>query len=126
VVRARNILAKVGERFGAEAVGAAELARRVDLRSLPAGAATEHWALALGLLRVDAVVRQAAEALELSAVAKHAHELAQRFNSFYHRHPVVHENDPGMRATRTAFVRVFHDGMVRLLELMGIGVPARM
>jgi arginyl-tRNA synthetase len=77
-------------------------------------------------LRVDAVIRQAVDSLELSAVAKHAHALAQAFNSFYHRYPVAQEDRDGVRLMRTALVRLYHDEMVDLLERMGIGVPDRM
>jgi arginyl-tRNA synthetase len=126
VVRASNILGKVAERFGADAVDAASLARGASLRSLGSEAAAEHWNLVLQLLRVDAVVEQAVETLELSAVAKHAHVLAQAFNTFYHRYPVVQEPDAQLRAARTAVVRVYRDGMVGLLDLMGVGAPARM
>jgi arginyl-tRNA synthetase len=75
---------------------------------------------------VDATVRQAVETLELSTLAKHVYGIAQSFNSFYHKYPVVQEPDDAVRAVRTAVVRLVHDGMVDLLELMGIGVPERM
>jgi arginyl-tRNA synthetase len=88
--------------------------------------ATDHWNLLLQLLRVDAAVRQAVESLELSTLAKHAYVLAQAFNSFYHRYPVVQEPDAAVRAVRTAVVRLYLDGMIDLLALMGIDCPARM
>ena len=71
-------------------------------------------------------VRRGVDSLELSTLAKHAYVLAQAFNSFYHRYPVVQESNEAVRTTRTAIVRVYHDGMVALLELMGIEVPQRM
>lgn len=126
VVRARNILAKVAERHGADEVEPDALVARLDLAALEPGSDAEHWNLALQMIRVEAVVRQAVESLELSAVAKHAYVVAQAFNSFYHRFRVAGEEDPVVRATRSAFVRVYHDGMVELLELMGISVPDRM
>jgi arginyl-tRNA synthetase len=126
VVRAKNILAKVAERHGAAEVDAAALAERADLGLLDPLAATEHWNLALQLFRVDAMLSQAVESLELSTVAKHAHLLAQSFNTFYHRHPVAQETDASLRATSAALVRLYHDGMTELLRLMGIEVPDRM
>ena len=45
---------------------------------------------------------QAVDSLELSMVAKHAYLLAQAFNSFYHRYPVVQEADADARALRCA------------------------
>ncbi|NIM01019.1 MAG: arginine--tRNA ligase [Acidobacteria bacterium] len=126
VVRARNILGKVEQAFGPESVAAGELGRDVSLAALPPGTVAEHWNLVLQFLRVDAVVAQAVETLELSTVAKHAYTLAQAFNSFYHRYRVAQEENASIRRARTAIVRLYHDGMLELLELLGIEVPTRM
>jgi arginyl-tRNA synthetase len=126
VVRARNILGKVRERHGDEAVSAERLSTELQLDSLEPETLAEHWNLALQLFRVDATVRQAVESLELSTVAKHAYQLAQTFNSFYHRFPVLKESDAKVRLVRVALVRLYHDGMVGLLRLLGIEVPDRM
>jgi arginyl-tRNA synthetase len=80
----------------------------------------------LELLRVPATLEQAVTSLELSGLAKQAHELAQRFNSFYHRFAVVQEERETIRTTRLAIVRLYHDRMLELLDLMGIDVPDRM
>ncbi len=126
VVRARNILAKVAERYGKEAADAVLLSESLDLGALAPETLAEHWNLALLLSRVEAVVRQAVDSLELATVAKHAYVLAQAFNSFYHRFPVTQEENASVRGTRSALVRLYHDGMVHLLGLMGIEVPDRM
>jgi len=126
VVRARNILGKVEAAFGPAAVSSEALSGAVSLGALPEDAIAEHWNLVLQFLRVDAVVEAAVESLELSTVAKHAYVAAQAFNSFYHRYRVAQESDVAVRETRTAIVRLYHDGMVRLLDMMGIEVPARM
>jgi arginyl-tRNA synthetase len=125
VVRARNILAKVAERHGAETVGAAWLAG-ASMEALPEADRAEHGVVPALLARVEPVLRQAVEALELASVAKHAYVLAQAFNSFYHRWPVAQEEDAEARRARTAIVRLYLDGMSRLLELMGVEVPDRM
>jgi len=126
VVRARNILAKFEELHGPGSAGAAALADAVNLDLLPDEAVADHWNGALQLMRVGAVVGQAVDTLELSTVAKHAHVMAQGFNSFYHRYRVADEADAGVRGLRVALVRLYHDGMVDLLGLMGIEVPERM
>jgi arginyl-tRNA synthetase len=91
VVRARNILAKVSERYGDDEVERTRLAEKIELDALAPETLADHWNLASMLLRIDAVIRQAVESLELSAVAKHAYVLAQAFNSFYHEYPVAQE-----------------------------------
>ncbi len=126
VVRARNILAKVADRHGAAEVQAVTMAGEADLAALPDGTLADHWQIPLLLSRVDHVVRQAVGTLELAGVAKHAYILAQTFNSFYHRFPVAQEENRIVRQTRAAIVRLYHDGMVQLLHLMGIEVPDRM
>jgi len=126
VVRARNILAKVALRHGPAETEAAHLAETADLGSLPPETLADHWTLALLLFRLQAAVRQAVDSLELAGVAKHAYILAQAFNSFYHRYPVAREEDPKVRRTRAALVRLYYDGMVHLLGLMGIEEPDRM
>jgi arginyl-tRNA synthetase len=126
VVRARNILAKVAERFGAEEVDPLRLAATVDLEGLDGESVPGHWELPILLARLEAVLGSAVEALELSAVAKHAYQLAQTFNSFYHRWPVAQEENASARAVRVAVVHLYHRGMVELLGLMGIEVPDRM
>jgi arginyl-tRNA synthetase len=126
IVRARNILRKVAERFGPREVDPEALAGTANLDSLDDDAVAEHWTLALLLSRVRPVVRQAVESLELATVAKHAYVLAQTFNSFYHRYPVAQESDVVVRRTRIALVEIYQAGMTRLLDLMGIEMPQRM
>ena len=126
VVRAKNILTKVAAKFGDEFLATELLAGRADFASLDPETVSDQWNLALQLYRVDATVCQAVDTLELSTVAKHAYQLAQSFNSFYHRYPVLRETDADVRLVRTALVRLYHDGMVALLKLLGIEVPDRM
>ena len=106
------------------------LARRIVSNSnpisLPENDAVALWEIPLLLSRTDAVLRQAIDSLELASVAKHAHVLAQAFNSFYHRAPVAREDDPETRRARAAVTRLYLDGMTHLLSLMGIEVPDRM
>jgi arginyl-tRNA synthetase len=126
VVRARNILRKVAERYGPSEIDSGELSAALDLDCLADETLAEHWTLALLLSRVRPVIRQAVESLELATVAKHAYVLAQTFNSFYHRYPVAQEGDPVVRRTRIALVELYQAGMTRLLGLMGIEMPDRM
>jgi len=126
VVRARNILGKVRERYGPGELDRARLGSALDLTALSPEAVVDHWALPLLLSRVHGVVDQAVAGLELAGVAKHAYILAQAFNTFYHRYPVAQEEAAAVRGVRTALVTLYHDRMVHLLGLMGIEVPDRM
>ena len=72
------------------------------------------------------VVDQTIRALEFSVLAKYAFGLAQLFNAFYHRYPILNEEDPARRRWRAAGVAQFRNQMTRVLDLMGIEVPTRM
>ena len=71
-------------------------------------------------------VEAAGETLEISLVARHALDLAQKFNALYHKHPVLQERDESVRAVRLATTRVFDAGMRALCDLLGLPTPERM
>ena len=62
----------------------------------------------------------------LANLARHAFGLAQAFNQFYHRNPILQEPDEAIRNRRLAIARIFRREMARLLALLGIPEPARM
>jgi arginyl-tRNA synthetase len=120
-VRARNIrrrLADEGVESEVEPAAAAELPAEVW--------ADDLWDLALAVALIPDRVRQAGEALEPSLVARHALDLAQKFNAVYHRHPILQEPDVDLRRARLAATGVFARGMAELCSLMGIERPERM
>ncbi|HEU4401886.1 MAG TPA: arginine--tRNA ligase [Candidatus Polarisedimenticolia bacterium] len=126
VVRAAGIFEKMQAAGGPVEAEAASWARQAGF-DLPDGeAAEEHWALAMQIARFRETVAQAVEGLELSQVAKYAFALAQRFNSFYHKYPVMKEADPRWRRARIVLTHLFAARMRQTLDLMGIPVPARM
>jgi len=84
------------------------------------------WALLLDAASLSEVTRRAVDSLELSTIAHHAFGLAQGFNQFYHRHPILQEEDPARRNRRLAVARIFRREMSRVLELLGIPEPGRM
>jgi arginyl-tRNA synthetase len=121
LVRARNIRRRLREAGLPDEVTAA------GARELPAGHFAEDlWDLILAVAQIQEVVERAVAALELSLVARQALELAQRFNTFYHRHPILQESDPAVRAARLATVQIFRRGLEDLAELLGIPTPERM
>jgi arginyl-tRNA synthetase len=127
VVRAKNIFQKLRERDGID-----ETAVLARLAGQSAGELTGNdednglWALVLEASRLDEIAEQAVRALEFSGLAKWAFGLAQRFNAFYHRYPVLNEERHDAKVWRAAGVAYFRLQMTRALDLMGIEVPARM
>ena len=127
VVRANNIFQKLQQRDG--------LDEKSLLKTLPEVPATELtgesgnnelWGLALEAARLDEIVEQVIRSLEFSVLAKYAFSLAQAFNAFYHRAPILNEERDEVRRWRAATVIYVRDQLTRVLDLMGIEVPPRM
>jgi arginyl-tRNA synthetase len=126
VVRAAGIFDRMAAAGGPTFEEAARLAREASFDVPDGEEAEEHWALAVAIYRFREQVRLSVATLELSLLAKYAFALAQRFNTFYHRFPVMKEADPRWRRLRVVLTWLFIVRMRRVLALMGIPVPERM
>jgi arginyl-tRNA synthetase len=124
VVRANNIFQKLNERLGLD-----EQAMLAPLPSAPRSAIDEDhelWGLVLEASRLDDVVEQVVRSLEFAVLAKYGFGLAQLFNAFYHRAQILNEERDDVRRWRAAAVAYFRQQLTRVLDLMGVAVPARM
>jgi arginyl-tRNA synthetase len=127
VVRARNILAKLRDRDRVDPESLAERVAALPAAPLESGEeADELWGLILEASRLDEQVESAVRALEISHVAKFAFGLAQAFNAFYHRQPILKEEREDVRLWRAAAVAYVAEQLTRTLNLMGCEVPDRM
>ncbi len=118
VVRATNIFRK------GEVEPEAALGERVDYERFLAGdAGTEIWELWLAASKLSFVVEQAIATTEPAFVAKHAFQLAQLFNNFYHRHHILHEPDEERKKFLLATAAVVRRELMRTLEVLGIECP---
>jgi arginyl-tRNA synthetase len=121
LVRARNIRRRL------RAAGQPDEVSAAAVQELAAGHFGEDlWGLILEVAQIGDLVEKAVAALELSLVARQALEVAQRFNTFYHRHPILQESDLAVRAARLATAQIFHRGLENLAGLLGIPTPERM
>ena len=121
LVRVHNIARKLRE------AGLADSLTAEQVLALPAEAFTDDlWDLVLEVAQTGDAVDKGVETLELSLVARQALGLAQRFNSLYVRHPILHEADPGLRGARLAMALVFRRGLETLTDILGIPIPERM
>jgi len=121
LVRAKNIRRRLQQEGIAADVFPEEVA------ALPEEVWSEDlWDLILEVAQTGETVEKATESLELSLIARHALDIAQRFNALYHRHPILQEKDPRVRAGRLATVQIFRRGLESLGELLGIPVPEKM
>jgi arginyl-tRNA synthetase len=127
VVRAANIFRKGGfdpEGFGrssAERVSPADLAK-----NLAGETGNDIWELWLASAKTSYVIDQSIATTEPAYLAKHAFQLAQLFNAFYHRYPILSETDEARKKFLLATVAVVRRELTRVLAVMGISVPAAM
>ncbi|HKN72167.1 MAG TPA: arginine--tRNA ligase [Terriglobales bacterium] len=81
------------------------------------------WELWLSAAKTSYIVGQCIATTEPAYLAKHAFQLAQLFNTFYHRYPILSETDEGRRKFLLATAAVVRRELIRVLAAMGIGVP---
>jgi arginyl-tRNA synthetase len=127
-VRANNIFAKLHERAGLDEPTVVAALATASPASLTGGGeeADDLWGLVLEAARLDEIVDQAVRTLELSVLAKYAFGLAQAFNAFYHRYPILNEERRDVQIWRAAAAAFFRAQLTRALALMGCSVPVRM
>ena len=123
-VRIRNIFRKGGTTPEAEL---ARLAEIDELGSYLSGEENEDiWALWLRAGRRSLVLDQAIGASEPAYLAKHAFQLAQEFNNFYHKHHILTEEDAGKKTFLLATAAVAFRELVTVLGWLGIETPEAM
>ncbi len=127
VVRATNIFRKGG--FDPETKGQ-NAADRVSAEEFSKYLADESgdeiWELWLTAAQTAFLVDQCIATTEPAYLAKHAFQLAQLFNYFYHRHPILNEADEGRKRFLLATAAVVRRELIRTLAVLGITVPPAM
>jgi arginyl-tRNA synthetase len=123
VVRATSIFKKAGiepENFTQQSgLSAAELTQFLNDETQ----GNEIWALWLASAKTSYIVQQCISTTEPAYLAKHAFQLGQLFNAFYHRHPILSEPDERRKQFLLATVAVVRRELIRTLAVMGITVP---
>ncbi len=118
VVRATNIFRKAGIE--------PEQALQADVdfaRFFADESGTEIWELWLLAGKTSAMIEQCIATTEPAYAAKHAFQLAQQFNNFYHRHHILTEEDAERKKFLLATAAVVRRELIRILGAMGITVP---
>jgi arginyl-tRNA synthetase len=127
VVRASNIFRKGGmdaDRFAADlsrTTSADELAKFLEGVDN-----NELWELWLAASKTAYIVDQCIATTEPAYLAKHVFQLAQLFNTFYHRHPILAEADEQKKKFLLATAGVVRRELIRALRIMGIESPPAM
>ncbi len=84
------------------------------------------WELWLAAAKTSYIVGQCIATTEPAYLAKHAFQLAQLFNTFYHRYPILSEADGGRKTFLLTTTAVVRRELIRILAVMGISVPSVM
>ena len=124
VVRANNIFQKLQDRLGLTPEDLLAPLATDPPSSINEDA--ELWDLVLEASRLDDIVEQVVRSLEFAVLAKFGFGLAQKFNAFYHRSQILNEERQDVRRWRAAAVAYYRQQLTRVLDLMGVAVPARM
>ncbi len=117
IVRARNIFRKAGT------TPEAALADVNAGRYLEGEESAGLWELWITASKLSLLLDQCIAAAEPAYLARHAFQLAQLFNNFYHRHHILTEEDPARRQFLLATVAVAERALVHSLDWLGISVP---
>jgi arginyl-tRNA synthetase len=124
VVRARNIFRKAGTSPEAALAEFAELSGIAPY--LEGESVQDIWALWLRAARRTLVLEQCITTSEPAYLAKHAFQLAQEFNNFYHKHHILTEEDPARKTFLLATAAVALRELVEVLSWLGIESPEAM
>ena len=76
--------------------------------------------------RRSSVLEQCIATSEPAHLAKHAFQLAQEFNNFYHKHHILTELDPERRMFLLATAAVAMSELTTVLGWLGIECPEAM
>lgn len=123
VVRSRNIFRKAGTT--AEAVLEAFSADGAEVYLGEEGA-EDIWSLWLRASKTALLLEQCIQTAEPAYLAKHAFQMAQDFNNFYHRHHILTEEDAGKKQLLLATAAVAQRELIRALGWLGIKAPEAM
>ena len=127
VVRAASIFRKAGVDVNSFSAEFASKSSPAELAQYFAGAdGDEIWELWLAASQTSYIVDRCIATTEPAFLAKHVFRLAQLFNAFYHRHPILSEPDEKRKQFLLATVAVVHRELIRTLAVLGIQVPAMM
>ena len=124
VVRATSIFKKAEIDVDAFCKDFAGNVAAADLsQSLTGEQANAIWELWLAAAKTSYVVEQCTATTEPAYLAKHVFQLAQLFNTFYHRYPILSEADENRKQFLLVTVAVVRRELIRTLSIMGINVP---
>jgi len=127
IVRSRSIIKKS---FKAGIIATAELTfsfKEWDFTYInDAEEAELTWEFLFNLSRFDDISRQAFDSLDLSLIAGWAYDMAQSFNSYYHKYSILKETDKNLQLLRLGIVEHYRNIMTGIAGILGLPIPDKM
>jgi arginyl-tRNA synthetase len=124
VVRATNIFRKGGFDPDNFSKDVADYVSPSDLLKFLTGEGNnDFWELWLAASKTSYIIDQCIATTEPAHLAKHVFQLAQLFNTFYHRYPILTETDEKRKMFLLATIAVVRRELIRSLAVMGITAP---
>ncbi len=125
VVRARSIFRKGNTTSAAAlaAVDGAALAKYVESPQESDTDGRDIWELWQTASKTTLLLEQCIATAEPAYLAKHAFQLAQQFNNFYHRFHILTEPDAERKKLLLATAAVAERELIRVLAWLGIDAP---
>ena len=127
VVRATNIFRKGGldpDTFLTDVgnkISGDELAKYLNGEG-----SNELWELWLAASKTAYVIDQCIATTEPAYLAKHVFQVAQMFNTFYHRYPILSEADEARKKFLLTTAAIVRRELIRTLGVLGIEAPMLM
>ena len=135
-VRLNSIFRKMEDREG---VSLADIEKRLipekpedaawpefPIESLASEEIASFWELTIYAAQLEEEILHSVESLEFSHLAKFAFNLCQKLNAYYHRYPILAEDNQAIKNMRIATIYLAKAVLARALDLMGVPVPERM
>lgn len=128
IVRIKSIFRKLEEREGFTEKSLQTLIKNSKFTSADFSEPEldDFWELVLYASQLDEEILHSLGSLELLHLAKFAFNLCQKFNAYYHKYPVLSEQDQNLKYLRILTIYYIQNILEKTLNLMGIPQPDRM
>jgi arginyl-tRNA synthetase len=127
-VRLNSIFRKMEEREGKKAADLEKLraAAEMPFDSLTPDELADLWDVVSYASKFEEEVLHSIQSLEFAHLAKFTFNLCQKFNGYYHKYPVLAEENAHLKSIRILVILYVGEVLARALDLMGVPVPERM
>lgn len=87
---------------------------------------SDYYNNLLNLSLLEQQVEFAIKSDEISLISNYTYSICQKFNSYYHKYPIVAEKEKNIKDLRIAILLLTKNRLEKLFTIMGIPVPKRM